>query len=421
MVEGRGVALARLVARGPGAGVGSLGAQSRPSRLPAHVGLWLDRIVAREVPEEGHQSRRDGEASGGKPERLQLYRVAIEALRPGATEADDPPAVAAYRPFYARWRRRLEVDEPGILRKLVEVEARTRLLLHPAAHETVTEGSVLLHHTYGVPYLPGSGLKGVLRHRLERDHPAEKGREKTGLAHELLGRQDSKLGDLASVVDLLDALWVPERPPALSPEWSPLALDVVTPHHPEYYTVPAGGRRPPTDYDEPTPVHRLTVAPGARFLLVLEAADQVGAREWLDELVNTYLLPALEEDGFGAWTSVGYGRLGAVGGSGRSRAAPRTDSTSSPREPAAKPTPEASWEPALVLRNPGNGELTAALEDGRNARATGSAAAGLLETLPPALQDRLRGKKKNARLEVRLEPLGASWQIVGLRAMDEQP
>ena len=188
--------------------------------------------------------------------------------------------------------------------------------LHPATHETVTEGSVLLHHPYGVPYLPGSGLKGVLRHRLERDHPAETGKEKAGLADELLGRQDRKLGDLASVVDLLDALWVPERPPDLSPEWSPLALDVVTPHHPKYYTASSGERQPPTDYDEPKPVHRLTVAPGARFLLVAEVADTPGARDWLAELVDAYLLPALEEDGFGAWTSVGYGRLAAVGGSG---------------------------------------------------------------------------------------------------------
>jgi CRISPR-associated protein Cmr6 len=317
VLDGRNVGLAELVARRPERRLGRLGEGDRPDPLPAHVGVWLDRIVALETPERGRRGQSGEEAARGNPERLRLYQVAVEALRPGATEVSDPPAVAGYRPFFARWRRRLEADEPGIVRKLVAIEARSRILLHSATHETVTEGSVLLHHPYGVPYLPGSGLKGVLRHRLERDHPAEE--EGRGLADELLGRQDRKLGDLASVVDLLDALWVPERPPALSPEWSPLALDVVTPHHPSYYTAPSGQRRRPTDFDEPTPVHRLTVAPGARFLLVAEAADTQGAREWLDELLDSYLLPALEEDGFGAWTSVGYGRLGIVGGTGRQR------------------------------------------------------------------------------------------------------
>lgn len=412
MLELRARPLAELVPRTPSGERGGLRATDVPRPLPGHVGLWLDRVIAQAgTPAERSRSG-DESRSKANPERLRLYEVATQALRPGDTEEDDPPAVASYRPLFARWLREVERRPPGILRRAVKVEARTRILLHTASNETVTEGSLLFHHSYGVPYLPGSGLKGVLRRRLSQALPEQGDHD---LAGGILGRQGREgAPDLSSWVDLLDALWVPERPRGLSGEWSPLAVDVVTPHHPEYMTARSGGtRRLPTDRDEPTPVHRLTIAPGARFLVALEVAEAPGAREWLDELVDSMLLPALEQEGFGAWTAAGYGRLAAIGdvsgGSG-----PTSRSAAAEAEPQ-----RAEWIPALVVRDAGSGRLSAALEDGRKAAARGREAARLLETLPFVIQEKLKDKRKSAHVEVQVEAMGVSWQLVAVRPLGE--
>lgn len=386
--------LEELVARTPSGQLGRLRADEEPSALPSHPGLWLDRVIASE------SNGGDGAGSQGHPERRRLYEIAVEALRLTPRSETDPPALQAYRVLFDRWRRWIERPAPGLVRRSVAVRTRSRMLLHPATNATVTEGSVLLHHTYGVPYLPGSGLKGVLRRRLEAaDRAASDGGD--GLADQILGREPKK-GDLASAIDLLDALWIPDRSPEGST--SPLALDVVTPHHPSYYTASAAGRQLPTDFDEPVPVERLTVAPGTSFLVVVEGPDSEHAADWLTAVLDRALLPALDEQGFGAWTSVGYGRLRPVdaAGSGNDR------TTSSDAETAETFI-------ALVVRNPGTGELEAALGDGRRAAATRSETEALLASLPEPYIKSLRGKKKQARLEIDVEPRGLAWRITALR------
>jgi hypothetical protein len=162
------------------------------------------------------------------------------------------------------------------------------------------------------------------------------------------------------------------------------------------------------------------VAPGARFLLVLEAAEATVEADWLETLLHGHLLPALAEDGFGAWTSIGYGRLAAVGAAasgarsepgGRPAAAAKPDTELAP-DPAA-------WFPALVLRDAGTGRLTAKVEG--VGKATQAEAERLLAGLPEGPREKLLGKKKKkkreVRLEVQVEALGASWRIVGLRVL----
>lgn len=388
--------LNELVARTPSGRLGRLAEGDQLDELPSHAGLWLDRIVAR-APLNGSAN-----GSKGQPERQRLYELAMMALQP-LTGASEPPAIAAYRHLFARWHSRLEAPTVGLVRRSVTVEARSRLLLHPATGETVTEGSILLHHTYGVPYLPGSGLKGVLRSRLTASGGVR-------LANRLLGSGGDE-DALAAAVDVLDALWVPVRPAGALASWSPLALDVVTPHHPEYYTAPAGGRVLPSDYDEPIPVQRLTVAPGTRFLIVVEAPDTDGAGDWLESLLEQVLLPVLDEEGFGAWTSIGYGRLRAVGSSGSSDGGETQRGRQ--EEPATGP-----FE-AVVRYEAGNGELRTVLPDGRAAAAGRADAEKLLASLPPAVVERFRSRRRQARLQVEVEPLGRAWKIVALRRIAE--
>lgn len=136
------------------------------------------------------------------------------------------------------------------------------------------------HRVLGVPYLPGSGVKGAVRAWAEQwsdendDTP-------------LFGGPG---GQGAMIV--LDAL--PAKPPRLE-------TDVMTAHYGEYY----GQGKPPGDYLSPIPVTFLAVAGGSTFRFSLlphargdEESLQRGAR---------LLKEALETIGAGAKTSAGYG------------------------------------------------------------------------------------------------------------------
>lgn len=238
-------------------------------------------------------------------------------------------------------RHRASVSGDAFERR--EATAITRVLAGHWIHSVVDMG-IKLHHTYGIPYLPGSSLKGIARHYTlrhlagysgenEKQYPipeAYNGPEKgysegqctylpgPALAPDevarlkpeeaylqytafdvLFGRQDFR-----GIVTFHDAWMIPEK------DAYPFLQDVITPHHQDYYSgktfeTQAGGsdRLPPADWDEPIPVPLVTVRPGAMFLVVIE-----GPKKWR-QLAADILRSALEEEGVGAKTNAGYGRL----------------------------------------------------------------------------------------------------------------
>ena len=159
--------------------------------------------------------------------------------------------------------------------------------------ESVLEVSIGLHRTYGVPYIPGSALKGLAAaaaHKKLEDPAWRKIGEdgKIGASHKILfGDQES-----SGYVTFHDALWVPTG------DKLPLDLDVMTVHHPDYYQ---GTERPPADWDNPNPVAFLS-AHGTYLLAA------TGPEEWADAAM-AILKEALEKDGIGAKTAAGYGRM----------------------------------------------------------------------------------------------------------------
>lgn len=400
------------VARGKGAEYTPRSEALGPVPLPAHPGLWIDRCLAQPF---------DASAKGW-PGRERLYEVAVRSLRLDGTP-EEPPAVRAYRDRFAAWRSLLDDVPTDLVRRTLEIEARSRLLLHPATGGSVTEGSILLHHTYGVPYLPGSALKGVLRARLEAREIGESAESSRwrGLTAEILGRrtEDREPGgeqdadpSLASLIDFLDALWIPEPPPNVLPGWSPLALDVVTPHHPDYYTASEGRRKAPQDGDDPIPVQRLSVAPGTRFLIAVEAPNQPTFLPWLDWLLEDVLMAALREDGLGAWTSIGYGRLDRLGPR-REQEAAGSASSAGERPPATQ------WARGAVAYRKDRRELTTTLPGGRRATAREASTQGLLEALPERIRTALVRRGKSVELLVQVVPEGASFRLAGARMPEE--
>lgn len=140
------------------------------------------------------------------------------------------------------------------------------------------ENGFVWHPTLGVPYVPGSSIKG------------------------LIGRPDREpvLGSRTWVgrVICLDA--IPTGPVKLE-------ADVMTPHY-----SPWSADNPPGDWRSPTPIPFLTVAPGALFLLAVLPRS----KHDLDEItsVGHWLEEALGDMGAGAKTAVGYGRMKLAAG-----------------------------------------------------------------------------------------------------------
>lgn len=193
-----------------------------------------------------------------------------------------------------------------------------------------TETGLVLDHTSGMPYLPASSQKGVLRlvHLLNTlcDEKGNWLSEDELLRQGLVQRKDNVLewrenaasktiygtgGDknaLAGQLTLLDAY--PLTPPELGEE-------ILNPHYAHYYQEKSGhdGRkRGPTEDQSPIPVKFLVVKPGAEFVfrLLLRnpfAKAQEGDQSWLGQLVEQSLIRAITEEGMGAKTSLGFGRF----------------------------------------------------------------------------------------------------------------
>lgn len=157
--------------------------------------------------------------------------------------------------------------------------------------EHVQETNMTLHHIYGIPYIPGSAVKGVLRHWWLQEN--EDFLDKNG---EIDEDKALKNADFLAVfgsqerqgkVQFLDAY----------PKEVQFATDIMNPHYGEYYS----GSKPPTDHQRLVPINFLTVEKTA-FRFVFLAKEQ----EHLDHL-KVRFKNALEIKGVGAKTSVGYG------------------------------------------------------------------------------------------------------------------
>lgn len=161
------------------------------------------------------------------------------------------------------------------------------------------ENGFAWHHTLGVPYLPGSSVKGLLRAWLrEEDGKLTKDWRGHDTWEETpeLKQQFGSLGQTGHVI-LLDML--PTSPPQLD-------VDVMTPHYGDYYQKGAI----PGDWHSPVPISFLTVAPGCSWQLGIIPAG--GVRSLDEETLNSLaknLLEAMEVCGAGAKTAVGYGRF----------------------------------------------------------------------------------------------------------------
>lgn len=201
-------------------------------------------------------------------------------------------------------------------------------------NEHPLENGFAFLNPYGLPYLPGSGIKGVLRQAARELASGEWG-ESHGWSTEqihLLERKDQPAIEL-SVLDVLfgretgngdsdhvrGALSFWDALPQIPGD--SLAVDIMTPHQSHYYQQKndrkSGSSTSPHDSGAPNPISFLTLPPGTGFAFHV-ACDAAQLERLAPDLAHgqrwqTLLTKAFEHAfawlGFGAKTAVGYGAM----------------------------------------------------------------------------------------------------------------
>ena len=202
-------------------------------------------------------------------------------------------------------------------------------------NEHPLENGFAFLNPYGLPYLPGSGVKGVLRQAANELAKGEWGSSdwcdanKDGSKRHvvmnasgkhlfdasdievLFGSEAGKDKDfLRGVLSFWDVL------PQI--QGDSLMVEIMTPHQSHYYQQkPAAGSTTPHDSGSPNPISFLTVPPGSAFAFHV-LCDSARLEHLAPDLANNDRWKALLTEafehafawlGFGAKTAVGYGAM----------------------------------------------------------------------------------------------------------------
>lgn len=174
------------------------------------------------------------------------------------------------------------------------------------------ETSMILHHIYGVPYIPGSAIKGITKHwivlkladRIANNENFENVIEKVSKA---LDDGDNSYSDLSidgiEFKDLVKIFGIQRQigqvifMDAYPVDNIELKIDIMNVHYPDYYS----GEEAPTDCQKPRPIKFLTLE-RTKFQFHLLSKD-INLLKYTEK----FLKEALKEHGIGAKTSLGYG------------------------------------------------------------------------------------------------------------------
>ena len=274
--------------------------------VPSHFGLAYDAWA----PIDG---------DGKIPTSPANFRDSWLAKLPGASAGNGDPIDPDYEKAFNRWHGSFgRHDRPDWHDRRGTLALSGRLLIGHG-NPSGTEVGLTVHHTWGVPVIPGSALKGLCAHYAAATYGKDDSSNGAGFRgpgwddqrrrvivppgeyYRVLfgapdvsndaGRHDGSGGEVV----FHDALYVPG-----SSGGRPYVVDVLTPHQSSYYNEE---NRWPNDYDNPNPIGFMTVKKGTKVHVVLS-----GDREWT-QLAMDLLTEAMNAWGIGGKTTgAGYGR-----------------------------------------------------------------------------------------------------------------
>jgi len=201
------------------------------------------------------------------------------------------------------------------------LKTQSRLIIGLGSYHPL-ETSITLHHIFGIPYIPGTALKGVCRMSVFWKLAQEKKNiNLTNFQNQFYGNRNSedsktlKYQFLFGAQDFKGLLVFLDAYPNIPDDGKVFDLDIMNVHYPEYYS----GDEPPTDWQNPNPIFFLTIKEGISFHFSIlfdeykfnheldeETKKEIGLNN-LDEEIAHIITEALKEFGIGAKTRLGYG------------------------------------------------------------------------------------------------------------------
>ena len=173
---------------------------------------------------------------------------------------------------------------------------------------SVYETSMTLHHIYGIPFLPGSSIKGTIRGYVIKNYFSKNEMiafEDPGFC-DIFGYSSSNETSAQGKVMFFDAN------PTKVPE---LKLDIMNPLYTEKYSDSLNSILP-TDYQNPIPIQFLTIQNTTFEFMIGMAKNQSSTIEKgkfsgknLLDLTVMWLNESLTDMGIGAKRAVGYGYM----------------------------------------------------------------------------------------------------------------
>lgn len=292
-----------------------------------------------------------------------------------------------YRHAFERW---FAATHDAARFRHLAMKVQGRLLIGLSGGGALETGCAV-SQTYGMPYIPGSSLKGAARawakqHQIEHD-----------VMHYLFGTDpDAKNPEgLSGEIVFHDAWWIPDSGGAGSHKNRPFAEDVVTTHHGDYYG--SEGATPATDLDNPTPNALIGVR--GSFLFTLE-----GEAIWL-KLAEFTLRKALENNGIGAKTAAGYGYL-----------LKDSDRVVEYEKIFARKQSENSFIKARLTLKVNTGEIFATLPTNKvTVSIKGEKAKDLMKNISEEMRNGKKIKEGKLEVEIRIKEQGNMIEIIEIR------
>lgn len=429
-------------------------------------GLLLSIWTARSDQEKEVHKRAQARSQEGQQIahmlKQQGMEATIRALRnrqkhplPGLWDKNDFAARAAWATVKTLTNRDKDRITAVVHRQQAIAQGKANLLRMEAqaiapfttglGNEHPLENGFAFLNPYGLPYLPGSGVKGVLRQA----------------AKELAsGQWDSSQGWSA------DPYWEMNVGTAKDPRWLELSMldvlfgretlagdpdhvrgalsfwdvipqiddnkgdsllvEIMTPHQSHYYQQKAqAGSTTPHDSGQPNPICFLTVPPGSRFTFHVVCDEQhlkrltsnknnkkekvpdllaEGETHW-KKFLQTALRHAFQWLGFGAKTAVGYGAMQALesAASTPTLAQQGTTPATAPQPQSATPSvqsKEEQWTNVTLTYSKGGGGMITVSGSAGKAEARGAQAQTVIKSLTPEQAKRLEKKGNLTNLTV---------------------
>jgi CRISPR-associated protein Cmr6 len=263
-------------------------------KVDSHPGLLLQRFQ--------YKSSTGDEKDPN--EKQDVLQAAIQA-------AQNEQVRNLYKLAYERWIIELK-QQPFVQSLVLQVVGR---LIVGLGSENVLETGITLHHTYGMPIIPGSALKGLAAHYCDRvwgerenTNASEEARKYRDARRENRQAPVERQGDYHNVmfgsteeggcITFHDAWFVPGS------SETPLVLDVMTPHHTGWNDTKHP--TPPTDFDSPVPVPFVSATGKFHVAVSWCGPANTCAGNWTHRAFEL-VCDALCDWGVGGKTSSGYG------------------------------------------------------------------------------------------------------------------